>query len=198
MTKKYPKGRKRRMSDPRDAMWYDKTFFKVDGKGKTRRYLLGKCVVCSIDMEILWGNFTRAGYKFTHLKCAQSLWNMRQTEKRKTEPLLTVVAKMYNVYRHGANRRKYEFSISLQEFADVAQQSCTYCGADPVGYYRWIHVKLNGLDRIDNSKGYTKDNVCACCTRCNFIKKDTDVDVWTKFINEVVAWRNKKSQNDIN
>lgn len=38
---------------------------------------------------------------------------------------------------------------------------CSYCG---------IKEKL-GIDRVDNSVGYTKENSVPCCKLCNFMKK---------------------------
>lgn len=40
-------------------------------------------------------------------------------------------------------------------------QCCHYCGDSQ---------KRIGLDRIDNSKGYTLDNVLPCCPTCNVIR----------------------------
>lgn len=41
----------------------------------------------------------------------------------------------------------------------------------------WIlnnnELTYNGIDRLDNSKGYTIDNSVACCSKCN-IAKGTD------------------------
>jgi hypothetical protein len=38
------------------------------------------------------------------------------------------------------------------------------------------------LDRIDNSKGHTMDNVLPACLRCNFMRADIPYVVWVKFI----------------
>ena len=33
-------------------------------------------------------------------------------------------------------------------------------------------VRRLSIDRIDNSKGYTIDNIVLCCFRCNYTKSD--------------------------
>jgi hypothetical protein len=45
---------------------------------------------------------------------------------------------------------------------------CRYCGL-----YGAV-----GLDRVDNSNGYSYGNVVPCCVLCNFIKADLDVFVF--------------------
>jgi hypothetical protein len=40
---------------------------------------------------------------------------------------------------------------------------CFYCGSS-------YDERLNGLDRIDSSKGYTDDNTVSCCSTCNCMK----------------------------
>lgn len=41
----------------------------------------------------------------------------------------------------------------------------------------------NGIDRLNNSKdvGYVKDNVVACCSKCNYIKNKMSY-------NEFIGW----------
>lgn len=46
---------------------------------------------------------------------------------------------------------------------------CTYCAREPDLY------DVNGLDRIDNTKGYTIDNIVACCKSCNMMKRTASV-----------------------
>ena len=57
-----------------------------------------------------------------------------------------------------AKHDKREFTLTYEDFLTFWQQPCSYCG-DP--------IKTVGLDRVDNSKGYIKDNVVSCCKHCN-------------------------------
>ena len=71
-------------------------------------------------------------------------------------------------------------SISKENFIEWyenAQKVCAYCDVseedlpltkDTVNART---VKLN-IDRIDNPKGYAKNNLVLCCQRCNYIKSD--------------------------
>jgi hypothetical protein len=72
----------------------------------------------------------------------------------------------YSIYKWGANNRGYEFTIDKDYFITETNKPCYLCGKKPDDLHK------NGLDRFDNDKGYTKDNVKSCCANCNFIKKD--------------------------
>lgn len=34
------------------------------------------------------------------------------------------------------------------------------------------------LDRIDNDKGHTQDNVVPACIRCNYVRKNMPYEAW--------------------
>jgi len=72
----------------------------------------------------------------------------------------------YSIYKWGSNNRGYEFTIDKDYFITETNKPCYLCGKKPDDLHK------NGLDRFDNDKGYTKDNVKSCCANCNFIKKD--------------------------
>lgn len=57
----------------------------------------------------------------------------------------------------------YEFLLSFDEFTKLVTSSCIYCGESK---------KRIGIDRIDNSLGYTKENSAPCCSMCNYMKKN--------------------------
>ncbi len=86
---------------------------------------------------------------------------------------------IYN-YKRSAKNRNIDFLLSNEEIKEIISQNCNYCGAEPKEYNRSAQKKnktngnilANGIDRIDNSKGYTKDNCVPCCSYCNSIKND--------------------------
>lgn len=59
--------------------------------------------------------------------------------------------------------RVLSFDLTFDEFVTYWKQPCFYCGGD---------VETIGLDRVDNSLGYTKGNVVSCCHVCNWMKRD--------------------------
>ena len=80
--------------------------------------------------------------------------NKKVTHKREN--------RMVRLYRFRDKKAK----LSICDFDDIwlmeniTTKPCVYCGA----------VDKVGCDRIDNSKGHTKDNVVPCCKRCNLIR----------------------------
>ena len=56
--------------------------------------------------------------------------------------------------------------ILLGQYVKLLQQGCHYCGEG------LENSTKSGLDRINNSKGYTLDNVLPCCGACNQIRGD--------------------------
>lgn len=52
--------------------------------------------------------------------------------------------------------------LTIEEFAQLLPLPCVYCGDSD---------KPRGIDRVDNSKGYTKENSASCCRLCNFMKR---------------------------
>jgi len=77
--------------------------------------------------------------------------------------------------RHIAYFSDWTLELTFEEFLVFVQQKvCHYCG-DAI---QWVEFPVKdqkvgyNLDRKDNSRGYTKDNVVACCKVCNYTKGD--------------------------
>lgn len=67
-----------------------------------------------------------------------------------------------------ARKRGIEFSLSQQEFQDLIESDCFYCGSPPNNESKG--ATYQGIDRIDSSKGYIPGNVVPCCKMCNWGK----------------------------
>jgi hypothetical protein len=44
------------------------------------------------------------------------------------------------------------------------------------------HPQQPSLDRLDNNKGYTKDNVVLCCYSANIGRNEIDLGTWRTFL----------------
>lgn len=80
-------------------------------------------------------------------------------------------------YRQLVHRAKH-FSgtpLTLERFAILITQPCSYCGDNG---------KV-GIDRIDNSQGYTTENSTPCCKICNFMKKTMTKEDFLKHITKI-------------
>lgn len=84
------------------------------------------------------------------------------------------INKIYSIYKYHAEKRKLSFELSKEEFLQLAKEKCYYCGKEPSNTHKNIHNQgnfvYNGIDRIDNIKGYEINNVISCCWECNKAK----------------------------
>ena len=64
------------------------------------------------------------------------------------------------IYKYNAKQRGLILGITFDEFVKILKKPCHYCGEK--GY---------GIDRIDSSIGYLKDNIVSCCSMCNYMKR---------------------------
>lgn len=79
-------------------------------------------------------------------------------------------------YKRNAKKRNREFLITKEQFKLLTSSNCHYCGAKPSRKYAASHsfgfYLYNGIDRRDNSIGYTKGNCVTCCGFCNKLKSN--------------------------
>jgi len=76
-----------------------------------------------------------------------------------------MLRRFYN-YPNQCKRRKkkIDFNLTLEQFADLTSQPCHYCGQLSPSK---DHV---GIDRVDSNGDYTPDNCVPCCSVCNLMK----------------------------
>lgn len=95
--------------------------------------------------------------------------------KARAKPGLAAVNWLIRVYKRAARVKFHAFSLTHAEFEKLVKQPCHYCGAAPSrstpgSVSAYGELVYNGLDRRDNTGGYTTENVVPCCTVCNFRK----------------------------
>ena len=93
---------------------------------------------------------------------------------------------LYRRYKEKALKRKIQFDLTMEEFEEITHKKCHYCGIEP---YREHKIKnktgiylYNGIDRVDNTKGYIRNNVVPCCKYCNQAKSDLTTEKFRKLI----------------
>lgn len=82
---------------------------------------------------------------------------------------------LLGTYKRSAKKRGYEWGLLDEQVKDLTKKPCHYCGVEPKQTWkpeRHTHGAFvyNGLDRVDNSKGYIVENVVPCCEACNRAK----------------------------
>lgn len=99
---------------------------------------------------------------------------------------------LYRRYVKGAAVRGHVFELTREQAIPLFTQICHYCGSPPAtagtpstfGYRKKYDVSkfyYNGIDRVDNSKGYTVSNVVPCCSTCNRSKGTMPLDKWLEW-----------------
>lgn len=92
------------------------------------------------------------------------------------------VGRLYAVYQQvktGAASRGLDFELSRDQVSRIVSSPCRYCGREP--------SPRNGVDRLDNSVGYTAENSVSCCRQCNRAKdvySESEFLYWVKSIFE--------------
>ena len=74
-----------------------------------------------------------------------------------------------NSIKYTAKDKGINFNISDNYAIKIISSRCIYCNGKNKD-------SVNGIDRIDSSKGYIYDNIVSCCSHCNVcIKNTTDI-----------------------
>ncbi len=93
-----------------------------------------------------------------------------------TSTVRSMFRRLYSVNQNKSKERDLEWTLTLEQYLTLIMQPCYYCGT--IGYSQLkhrrgiIYERYNGIDRVDNNKGYNIDNVVPACIRCNSAKKD--------------------------
>lgn len=92
-------------------------------------------------------------------------------------------------YKYRCKRKHTEFSLDKEDFRKLITGNCFYCGKEPnqkrdnpnyLGEFIY-----NGIDRLDNTKGYTIENCVTCCRKCNTMKGNLNFDEFKTLIQTI-------------
>lgn len=77
-----------------------------------------------------------------------------------------------NWERVNKGRLHKTWELTLEEYRSLSTGTCFYCGREPSGtpltkVMQNLGLKRSGIDRKDNTLGYTSSNCVSCCTACN-------------------------------
>lgn len=107
------------------------------------------------------------------------------------------INKLYNSYKKTAQRKEYDFELDRFQFLALVIQRCHYCGIEPQNTTKPSHFVdkesntwfiHNGVDRLDNTKGYIEANVVPCCTTCNYAKRTMSKEQFLSWVNRIYKY----------
>jgi hypothetical protein len=130
------------------------------------------CTKCGVEKPITEYH-TKKHKDKTYLRSECKACGYIQNKKRRNSEAGKEINKIhrtkakskYDVAKGIAKRRGIAFNLSFEEFAELTQHDCAYCGGELSKY-------SYSLDRKDNAKGYEIQNVVPCCIRCNMVKSN--------------------------
>ena len=88
-------------------------------------------------------------------------------------------------YRSVAKQYGHVWELPDALALDLMTDSCFYCGAVP--------SPVNGIDRVDNARGYEVNNVVTACRMCNVAKNKYSREAFETWVQRAAAhqspWR---------
>ena len=109
--------------------------------------------------------------------------------------------RLYGRYQKSAQENNRDWELSTFIFRHLSKGNCHYCGRKPQyisrrpdknkNYEKHTEYEYNGVDRLDNTKGYTVDNCVSCCKICNMAKSDMLYNDFIDWVGDVKGqWEN--------
>jgi hypothetical protein len=85
-----------------------------------------------------------------------------------------------------AKDRGIEVNLKIRFWEDMMALGCNYCGVDV------SEQKGYCLDRFDNNKGYTNENIVVCCKICNYAKRSMGANDFYSWVERAYQHQKKK------
>lgn len=142
---------------------------KKDKGGHNRNVYICSCGLCSNKFEATLNG----------LKNRTSCGCKRKATETSTQHIL------YLQIKNGAKIRNLTFDMTFNEYLMLSKENCLYCNKPPEfknSKALAMSINANGIDRIDNTKGYIKGNLAPCCAKCNTMKLDDTQEEFFKQI----------------
>lgn len=163
--------------------------YVCDAKKTFRRIVRVKCD-CGVEKDVQLANIMGGA----SISCG--LKDCKNPHNKGIRSINTTYNSMFYAYKKGANDRGFTFELTIDEFKGFLHKNCYYCNSEPSSLYQiknsktgevraGIPVTYNGIDRIDNTLGYTMSNSITCCDICNKMKRDYPYEKFIKHIKKI-------------
>lgn len=122
--------------------------------------------------------------------CSKGIWI---SEKNSLPIKERVENELFSVYKENAKKREYGFSLSKSEFISFLYSTCYYCGVAPSNFMKKVKITgteihyFNGIDRVNNDKGYDADNCVSCCKLCNHAKNNLSKEEFISLAKKIAS-----------
>lgn len=182
----------------RKAIAAGTVFGRLTTTGKSETRNTNRCYECSCSCgTVVW--VQRPNLVYGHSQsCGCLRSEMLKASKRKHQSTPPVNEELTH-YRYTAKKRGFEWGLNQADAAALLFEKCHYCGAPPA---RLITSRggdsetVSGIDRVDSTKGYVKENCVPCCTMCNMSKNDHSLEEWNAWLDRILAFRASQSKTE--
>jgi len=177
------------------------TVIKHEGKDKRGKHLWLCICDCGKEKIVVSDNLSSGKSKSCGCLKKEFLakkgnqWGLYEDRE---EALLKV---QYSHLKRRNNKLGFKEVFDFNTFTKLSKDPCNYCGVEhskiiedrlneTKGNKRLSdHIlKCNGIDRVDNEKGYTKENSVTCCKYCNFAKHTMTENAFYTWIKRVYEY----------
>lgn len=104
----------------------------------------------------------------------------KKKNKKRKRKMTHSIRETYGIYKRNAKKRGFDFNLTYNDIGTLMYSDCYYCGGFP--------SEINGIDRVDSSKGYNVNNVVPCCSKCNYLKNSSTQEEFALWIVNVYDW----------
>lgn len=101
--------------------------------------------------------------KCSHPECKNKLLENNKSRFCQKHSDYSTLKRFASFKRH-CKKRNLPVNISFPKYLDIIKQNCYYCGAD------LMIMTGSGLDRKNNTLGYSVKNALPCCPTCNHVR----------------------------
>jgi len=153
----------------------ERGFNGIDRKDQTKGYVVENCVSCCKLCNYMKGSTSDEVF----IKRAEHILTFQNKISGNLYPECFASHNVlsYSRYKNRALKKQLDFEMTPWDYDNIINKDCYLCGK------RNDNSHKNGIDRIDNNKGYLLDNVKPCCGECNYMKKNYELgDIINKFM----------------
>ena len=161
-----------------------------------RHYYNVECLNCGEFTKMRNDKFNDYCKNLNCSKC-QHFTAIKGCKNRHSEE--SIYKHIYSRYKYSAKKRNYSFNLTYNEFKLIIKENCHYCNAAPKesGSSKSINktdlpVLHNGIDRVNNIKGYSSFNVVPCCSICNIMKQTLEYEEFLNHISNIHNFHKNK------
>ena len=143
----------------------EKGFNGIDRMNQSIGYIQSNGVSCCAMCNWLKGSLDSATF-IKRIRHIHSFYRVTEPPHKHPECFPDAKCVSYASYRSRAEKKELEFAITNDNYKSIILQDCYLCGK------KSTNTNTNGIDRVDNTIGYTIENCKACCKECNHMKNN--------------------------